>query len=62
MLATINQLPSVTIQSYYNIMDFIPHVAPSHPRGLFYNWKFLPLNPPPLFCPFSPSILPSGNH
>lgn len=38
-------LGTVTMQSYYNIADYIPYVILYIPvTDLFCNWKFLPLN------------------
>ena len=49
----------VTIQSYYNIVDYIPHAVHFIPMThLFYNWKFVPLNLPHLFhsSPHTPPL------
>ena len=48
------------MQSYYNINDYIPYVLHCGPvTCLFYNWKFVPLNPLHLFC--QPHSHPSSN-
>ena len=59
------QLPSVTIKSYYVIIDYILHTVHFTPMThLFCNQKFVPFNLPQLFLlsPTPTRLLPSGNH
>lgn len=56
-------LPSVTIQNYYNMIDYIPGAALFHPFNLLlYNWKLVLLYAFPLLFPSptpSPMATPS---
>ena len=53
---------SVTTQNCYSVTDRIPYVVHYIPMTrLFYNWKFVSLNPLHLFHPV-PTCLPSGSH
>ena len=57
-------LVTICHQSYYNIIDYIPHVAHFIPvTHLFCNWKFIPHTLPksPYFT-HPPVSLSSGNH
>ena len=49
------------MQDYNNITDHIVNVPYYFPMAcLFYYWRFLPLDPIPLFC--SPDTLPTSKH
>ena len=56
-------LVTTSLHSYCNSIDHILYdVYYISGVYLFYNWKFVSLNPHHLFCPKHPSSSKSGNH